>query len=1687
MADIIEPHLSETGLVVKTLNFAPTIEHVMTYTHSRAINSLFCMFRNLARKLIQHQQQEDAPVLPREQIEAFVTKRMVYYLMWCIVGDTKGTVREELSNFIRKVSPIELPESEEGSIMDYEVGIDGVWVPWKNKVPIVDIDEKQMSGTDVVVPTLDTVRHVDIMYEWLSDHLPVILCGPPGSGKTMTLFSALRALPEMEVVGLNFSSTSTPELIMNTFNQYCEFKKTPRGTSLSPLQQNKWLVVFCDECNLPAADKYATVKVITFLRQLIEQNGFWRNEKHDWVTLERIQFVGACNPPSDPGRVPLSLRLLRHAPVVYVDYPGAESYRQIYGTFNRAILRRFPNLKECADPLTAAMVDFFMQTQKRFTADMQPFYIYSPREMTRWVKGVKESLRPFQELSREGLVRIFAHEALRLFQDRLVHEEERKWTDEQIDQAAQRYFPDVDLKEALARPILYSTYCSADSKTMEPVEREKIRPFLQAKLKLFCEEELDVNLVLFNEVLEHILRIDRVYRQNQGHLLIMGMSGGGKTTLARFVAWMNGFSIFQVKAHNKYTANEFDGDLRGVLRRAGTKGERMVFIMDEGGITDTAFLERMNTLLANGEVPGLFEGDEFSSLMTQSREGAQKAGLALEGTDELYKWFSQQVMKNLHVVFTMNPMEGSSDDKGATSPALYNRCVLNWYGDWSDTALYQVSADFISRMNVDKPNYVAGPDFPQVYSELALPPTHRTALLNAFVYVHKTARMATKMMVKREGRSTFITPRHFVEFINQFVKIHDEKKAELEEQQSHLDVGLKKIKDTVDQVGEMQKSLAGKGKELEAKNDMANTKLKQMMKDQQQAETKKVQSQALSKQLEIKSAAALEKKRAVEADLAGVEPAVRAAQEAVGSIQKKHLKEIQALRNPPAAVRLVCEAVCVLLGVADVTDWNKVRAVTLQDDFVDRVKGFNSETITEPMRKRMETKYTTNPECTVEKAYRASQACGPLMEWAGAQVKYAGMLLNIEPLRNELKALERDAMEMQRQADEAVALVGELERSITRYKDEYAALIGEAQAIKTDLATVKAKCDRSVLLIKSLDSERERWSQSSAEFGNQMKTIIGDALISGAFLAYSGYFNQTYRGSLISSWMSMLAKSTIDFKPDLTLSEFLSTADDRLRWKQNNLPADEMCTENAVMLQRFQRYPLIIDPAGQATQFILAEFAAKKITKTSFLDPNFRKFLEGALRFGTPLLVQDAESYDPILNPVLNRDVRKQAGRVLITVGDTDIDLSPAFNIILTTRNANFEFRPDICARVTLINFTVTRASLQTQCQGKALKSERPEVDKKRSDLVKLQSEFRLRLLQLEKSLLKSLNEAKGSLLDDDAVIAKLETIKKEAVEVKSKVDESEAVMKEIETTSAQYIPLALRCSAIFFTLQQMKLVCFLYKYSLQFFMDIFEVVLTQNDHLKGKKDYGERLSIITRDLFQAVFDRVSPGMLQQDRLSLAFTFARLQLRGTKDEPKAEEMLFFLGGGADGGSDTGAFASLVPATLNAVQAASINSLSASIPAFKNAARDMSCRTKEIAEWVRRARPEDTIPFPLESDGSSIIATFRHMLLIQALRPDRVINMCGIMVDQVLGEGFAAEKSNRLAAAVDKEVDPKTPILLCGVSGYDASTDVFDLAVAQNKELKQIAIGSAEVRSRIIRLLNCASVSVVRVEDQVDWE
>lgn len=517
-----------SSLVIDALEFALKEPHVMLPSRDRLLETFSSLLLQGVSLAIEYDENHPDFPISGEHMEKFAKRWLLHSLLWSFCGSASWEIRKKFSDMLITTSGVTLPSGGDRSIYDYQVRIeDGEYELWSDSVPRMEIESHKAASSDVIITTTDTVRHSDILGAWLRRRMPLVLCGPPGSGKTMSLTSVLQSMQGVVLASLNFSSRTTPEIILKTFQQYCSYVRRGKDIFLEPAESlgtQSWLVVFCDEINLPEEDTYGTQRVIMFMRQLVEHGGFWRDD-NVWVKINRIQFVGACNPPTDAGRVSMSQRFLRHVPLLLVDFPAKDSLLQIYRTFNGGMMKLFPSLKGETEALTEAMVSVYIENQARFKPEMQPQYFYSPRELSRWVRGIYEAIVNMdQGLTREELVRIWAHEGLRLFADRLVDESDRAWCSNKIDEIARQWFSGVDFDAALARPMFFTKWLSKDTKR---VERDELKEFLSARLRVFYEEELDVPLVVFDGVLEHVLRIDRVLRQPMGHLLLVGDSGAG--------------------------------------------------------------------------------------------------------------------------------------------------------------------------------------------------------------------------------------------------------------------------------------------------------------------------------------------------------------------------------------------------------------------------------------------------------------------------------------------------------------------------------------------------------------------------------------------------------------------------------------------------------------------------------------------------------------------------------------------------------------------------------------------------------------------------------------------------------------------------------------------------------------------------------------------------------------------------------------------------------------------------------------------------------------------------------------------------------------------------------------------------------------------------------------------------------
>jgi dynein heavy chain 1 len=171
--------------------------------------------------------------------------------------------------------------------------------------------------------------------------------------------------------------------------------------------------------------------------------------------------------------------------------------------------------------------------------------------------------------------------------------------------------------------------------------------------------------------------------------------------------------------------------------------------------------------------------------------------------------------------------------------------------------------------------------------------------------------------------------------------------------------------------------------------------------------------------------------------------------------------------------------------------------------------------------------------------------------------------------------------------------------------------------------------------------------------------------------------------------------ANIQYRSDIARTEYLSNPNERLLWQSNALPADVLCSENAIMLLRFNRYPLIIDPSGQATELSMNELKDRKITRTSFLDDAFRKNLE--------LPNWRSVSVTHSSFKMLKTTMPFSISCWIVIFGELVDEFSLSLEIRISIFRLrlqfsyphaihHFEFPPDICSRVTFVNLTVTRS-----------------------------------------------------------------------------------------------------------------------------------------------------------------------------------------------------------------------------------------------------------------------------------------------------------------------------------------------------------------------------------------------------------
>jgi dynein heavy chain 1 len=127
---------------------------------------------------------------------------------------------------------------------------------------------------------------------------------------------------------------------------------------------------------------------------------------------------------------------------------------------------------------------------------------------------------------------------------------------------------------------------------------------------------------------------------------------------------------------------------------------------------------------------------------------------------------------------------------------------------------------------------------------------------------------------------------------------------------------------------------------------------------------------------------------------------------------------------------------------------------------------------------------------TADAVYNSSRACGPLWQWAEAQLEYSRIAIQVRPLREEVEVLQgvsEGILLQKNRADETISTLG---ADIERFKEEYATAIRDIDSIKMEMDSVHSKVFRAEHLLSSLSNEEERWKERESKFDSHLKTLL---------------------------------------------------------------------------------------------------------------------------------------------------------------------------------------------------------------------------------------------------------------------------------------------------------------------------------------------------------------------------------------------------------------------------------------------------------------------------------------------------------------------------------------------------------------------------------------------------------------------
>ncbi|XP_026741703.1 dynein heavy chain 12, axonemal [Trichoplusia ni] len=1621
-------------------------------------------------------------------------------LVWGIGGILNTDSRERFDSLIKEyfrgekgiphaIDRVDVSIPPDGLIIDhyYMYKGKGCWKPWPEAVKGVTVKE-QINLLQTVIPTLESEKYFALLKLHTKFKQPLLLIGPTGTGKSFLVQNFLMNRIKMDHYTpgfITFTTTTTAnqtqELVISKLNKR---RKNNYGPS-----KGKVAIIFIDDMNMPAKEVYGAQPAIELLRLYFDQKHWYDLKTTDKLYIYDTFFYGAIGPVGGSRQL-IYPRMLRHFNIYSINEFSKDSMSKIFTSLLTLGWRR-NGFGQDVHPFILNIIAATMDIYDHATEGLRPtpaksHYIFNLRDFSRVIQGCA-LLRKESVDNKKTFVRIWVHEILRVFYDRLVDEDDRNWFFETLKKSTKDCMKDafensLDTYQAPNGEVTRDTIknmmfgCYLDTDSVEGERRYEEMPSKEAVLKVAVSmlneynamHKAKMTIVLFDYALEHLSKVCRLLSMPSGNALLVGVGGSGRQSLTRLASTILGQQIFQPEITKTYSVKDWQDDIKLVLRESGGLNKDTTFLFSESQIKEEVFIQNLDSLLNSGEVPNLYGLDEKQEILELVRLAAQGGNRNLDISPlQILAFFVGRCKAKLHIVLCFSPIGSAFRTRLRLYPSLVNCCTIDWYDSWPEDALEMVAHYYMVKVNV--------------------PDKVKQSAVIACKQFHVDARTISIDFYNNYGRRTYITSASYLDLIKSFTALTNKRQRELRTAKLRYMNGLDKLGQAADAVTIMQRDLNALKPQLMIMAAKSAKMMEEIATETAIADKAAAQVREDQKVANVQAAAAQELKKDCEADLALALPILEDAIAALNTLKPADITIVKSMKNPPSTVKLVMAAVCVIKGVPPdkipdpanpgkkILDyWGPSKRILGDMSFLDSLRNFDKDNIPIAIMQKIRKEYLSNKDFKPHIIAKASAAAEGLCKWIIAMDMYDAVAKVVAPKKAKLEAAEREFAQTMAILEEKKALVARLEAKLAELNEALEEANIKKKQLEDEVQLCIDKLHRAEKLIGGLGGERVRWTTAAENLQTLFDNLAGDILVSCGIMAYLAPYTLPIRVKIIDKWRDLVIKLNMPHSKQFVFKDVLGTDIKIQNWCIAGLPRDSFSVDNGIIQDNSMRWSLLVDPQGQANKWIKTMEKANDLQVLKFTDGNYMKVIETCLEYGKPALIECVlEEVEAPLDPVLLKNTYTQGGKEFIALGDNVIEYHPHFRLYMTTKLRNPHYLPEIFNKVTLINFALTKDGLEDQLLGIVVAKERPDLQEKREKLIVQSAANRAALKQVEDDILRTLQETKGDILEDESAVEVLDSSKLLAIDIMKKQEASVETEVIIEKFRHGYRPIASHSAVLYYCVTELPNVDPMYQYSLIWFINLYVISI---ENANKSKDLDKRLKFLKDTFTYNLYSNVCRSLFDKDKLMFSYIMcAKMML--SSGEMNHDEHIFLITGGIAVENHLRKPVDWLP-DKSWDEICRINDL----PVYEGFREDF---VKDITKW--QAVYDDMEPHHRELPGvwNKKLSQFQKLLIVRVLRPDKLTTAISDFVEKQMGRkyitpppfdiGKSFGDSNCLAPLIfilSPGSDPMGALIkYCERMGYSHRFNSISLGQGQGP-IARAMIEKAQLEGGWVCLQNC---------------